>query len=275
MRGAFLDPVGPSVPSASPARIAVLADDVAGAHASATLLRSAGLRAGVIWSEAPSSLTAGDALVIDMRTRDRPSDPRGAARQWARFALQHGFQRLELRMDSTLRGSTHEELRGVLDVVRGDPTVLVVPACPSAGRTTVSGRQKAPPGVPVAHGGDVRAAGAGDLPCEILDRHVLRRGSRATFRFVTQSRERGTRCFIADGTCEADLRCIAAVASALESQGHELITVSPGPWLTPRPVRTRSLPSVAPPRTIASNSSGLWMTRARWCSTPSSARQST
>ena len=93
--------------------IGVLTDDLAGALASAARLRVNGLRPRVVWNETDVPATA-DALVVDMRTRDRAEDPGRQARRWAAYLRAVGCRRFELRIDSTLRGSPAAELEGML-----------------------------------------------------------------------------------------------------------------------------------------------------------------
>jgi uncharacterized protein YgbK (DUF1537 family) len=209
-------------------QVGVLADDLTGALASAGLLAEAGLRPTVRWRPGvpPHDATA---VVVDMRTRDYGTDPEGRAERWAAELAEMRCSRVELRIDSTLRGAPAAELRGALaGLGRADPRVLTVPAFPSAGRTVVAGKLHAP------------ALGAAEPPFEIapvlfgehvpvIDVPVVERGPDAVVRAVRDGR--GSR-FVADATTESHLRTLAAAADTLaEDTDRGLLTVSPGAWL--------------------------------------------
>lgn len=205
--------------------IGVLADDLTGALASAGLLAEAGMRPVVQWQRhAPVPGTT--ALVADMRTRDYGSDPGQRAGSWAAFLSSLGCRRLELRIDSTLRGAPAAELAGTLAAVGPlDPLVLAVPAFPSAGRTVVDGRiVSAALRRPVA----VAPALFGDTAAEPLGIDVIDRGCDEVVRRLRQS---GATRFVADSSTETHLRTLAAAVDVLAADERGLLTVSPGAWL--------------------------------------------
>lgn len=224
--------------------VGVLADDLTGAHASAARLREAGHLARVVWRPLPppSSVTA---VVADMRTRDYGIDPYGAARTWTAHLRALGAHRLELRIDSTLRGTPGAELAGVLDalagVAGGPVTVLCVPAYPSAGRTVRDGMLRVP-------GVDLPAARR-DVGARVFGAHApavtaLRladvRAPRLAGHFAGLA-EGGDRFFLADAETEDDLRRLAAMADRAEPVlPGPLVTVSPGAWLRFRAVPGRN-----------------------------------
>jgi D-threonate/D-erythronate kinase len=211
-----------------PAQIAVLADDLTGAHASAAALRSAGLRPVMGWATLPGG---GNAIVIDMRTRDHHGDPRLTARRWGRELAEHNVQHVELRIDSTLRGATGEELAGLREALGEDVMQVTIPAYPSAGRRTRGGVQSAPPGIPVAHGGDVGKAVFGHQRYVGIDTETLRAGTSDAVTAVLDARAAEHRHFVLDGLGDDDLRCAAGVISALRIEDGPLVTISPGAWL--------------------------------------------
>ena len=222
----------------------VLADDLTGAHASAARLREAGHRARVVWRPLPppSSVTA---VVADMRTRDYGIDPYGAARTWTAHLRALGAHRLELRIDSTLRGTPDAELSGVLDALSGVPgapvTVLCVPAYPSAGRTVRAGTLRVP-GVDLpADRRDVAARVFGArAPAVTALRLADVRAPRLAGHFAGLA-EGGARCFLADAETDDDLRRLAAMADRAEPVlPGPLVTVSPGAWLRFRAVPGRN-----------------------------------
>lgn len=216
--------VRPSLP------VGVLADDLTGALASAAVLREAGLRPVVQWRQQAPPVGA-TALVVDMRTRDYGSDPGRRAESWAAHLRSLRCRRIELRVDSTLRGSPAAELAGALaGAALDDPWVLAVPAFPAAGRTVVDGLLQAP-----------------DLDPPVLDRRVAPllfadAGSAGLIGTATVDagaaavldamRTAGTRRFIADASSDVHLRTLAEAADRLAAQdGCDLLTVSPGAWL--------------------------------------------
>ncbi|MQA97498.1 MAG: hypothetical protein GEV11_23755, partial [Streptosporangiales bacterium] len=224
--------------------VAVLADDLTGAHASAARLRAAGCRAVVTWrlGAAPEDT---DALAVDMRTRDYGADPYARARRWAGHLRAAGVARIELRIDSTLRGDPGAELRGVLDGLAGeDVTVLAVPAFPGAGRLVRGGRLETPglelpeerrdPGRLIFGTAAVRPIGLG----------LIAEGPEAIAAEIAARRGAGSRFFLADADSEAHLRVLATAADLLEhpptsapwgpAGPGRLVTVSPGAWLAYR-----------------------------------------
>jgi uncharacterized protein YgbK (DUF1537 family) len=204
----------------------VLADDLTGALASAALLREAGLRTVVQWERRPPPATA-DALVVDMRTRDYGIDPRRRAAEWADFLRDQRCRTVELRIDSTLRGTPKAELTGVL-AGHGESgcRVLAVPAFPSAGRTVRDGALHVPaagidgrPVAPLLFDDPDTVVG---LPVQLVER-----GADAV---VTAVRAAAAHRFLADATGEGHLRVLAEAAAHLE-RDRPLLTVSPGAWL--------------------------------------------
>src|SRR2546430_45276 len=97
--------------SAGLPEIGILADDLAGAVASAERLRQRGLRAVVQWGA--EDLLAAEAIVVNLGTREiakkrsnfgRGEEPDHIARDAAKSLFELGCRRFELRVDSTFRG---------------------------------------------------------------------------------------------------------------------------------------------------------------------------
>lgn len=249
--------------------IGVLADDLTGAHASAARLGEAGHRARVVWR--PQAPPAGvTALVADMRTRDYGVDPYGAARSWTGRLRALGVRRIELRIDSTLRGTPADELSGVLDALEGeDPaTVLCVPAFPSAGRTVRDATLHVPGVELPAERRDVAARVFGPrAPGAVTLRLADLRAGRAAGHFARMA-ECGARLFVADAETDDDLRRLAAMADRAESVlPGPLVTVSPGAWLRFRtvPARTRFALVVLSSDTAVNRGQLDRLTRERTC----------
>jgi uncharacterized protein YgbK (DUF1537 family) len=221
----------------SPLAAGVLADDLTGALASAGLLAEAGLRPVVQWLRHPPARGA-TALVADMRTRDDSTDPRLRAASWAAYLASLGCRRIELRMDSTLRGAPAAELAGVLSVPGwAGSRVLAVPAFPGAGRTVVGGRLHVRGAAHRAGGRQIAPLLFGDqAPVAMLGITLIEQGPAAV---AAAARAAAARRLVADSLTEAHLRTVAAAAALLAGDGA-LLTVSPGAWL-------RYLPPLAPP----------------------------
>ncbi|HEY7661367.1 MAG TPA: four-carbon acid sugar kinase family protein [Actinomycetota bacterium] len=216
--------------------IGVLADDLTGALASATRLRSSGLHPRVHWyrEEAPAEA---DALVVDMRTRDGGSEPADQARTWGSRLRATGCRRYELRIDSTLRGAAGDELRGLLEGTGlTDAWVLAVPAFPDAGRTTVDGVQRVA-GTEGDLGIDVGERIFGANGSAVIGRGEIESGGERVLAFMHRQARRGTRHFVADATHDLHLSELAGAAGLVEDEGTDLVTASPGAWLRFHPVR--------------------------------------
>jgi len=236
----------------------VLADDLTGALASAARLREAGLRPVVTWRPQLPTATA-TALVADMRTRDYGSDPCERARTWARHLVALGCARVELRIDSTLRGEPAAELRGVLAALGGPPdpggppgpgrphaggglaapggadlTVLAVPAFPSAGRVVRDGLlEVAGQDIPAARCDIARQVFGGyRAQAARIGLEVIGAGAGAVAARIREQAGAGRRFLVADATCEEHLQAVAEAAGLIEEEARlRLVTVSPGAWL--------------------------------------------
>ncbi len=128
-------------------RAAIIADDLTGAADTGVQLVRAGYRTAVAFRGAPIPPARGlDAVALDTDSRAMPA---GFA---AKRVLEAGRAVRDARivykkLDSTLRGPVAAELAAALETT-GRDRVVVAPAFPSAGRTTVGGVQLVR-GVPV------------------------------------------------------------------------------------------------------------------------------
>jgi len=227
--GAPAPTTGPPGPA-----IGVLADDLSGALASASQLAACGLRTYVTWRDDTPLPYDAQAIVADLRTRDGGAPPFERARCQAAAAREAGCPRFELRIDSTLRGHPAQELAGLLEGAQlADPTVLAVPAWPAAGRVTVDGCTL----VLDADGTEVdrlpfaERVFPGRETLHVGSRH-LDRGSCGVVAAVERARRAGLRHVVVDAEDAEDLRVASQAAAVLEERGVELVTVSPGAWLT-------------------------------------------
>jgi uncharacterized protein YgbK (DUF1537 family) len=241
--------------------IAVLADDLTGALASAACLREAGLRVGVSWRH-DLPLPAADALVIDMRSRDA-GDPYTEARRWSQRLHELGCRRFELRVDSTLRGVPDLELAGLLEGSgAADAIVMAIPAYPAAGRVTRRGLQVLTDGSP-RDGLDLRVVDRlfGGAPAEVVSADELDEAPAAVVEHIIEAAHNGIRRFCLDAERDRHLRAAAAVVAAVEARGPHVITMSPGAWLRHFPA-ARTYVVVALSSATPQNRTGLAYLRA-------------
>lgn len=212
--------------------LAVLADDLTGALASATRLRRGGWRPVVRW-RAEDLPASADAVCVDMRTRDAGEGEGGLeVRGWAERMRERDCGRYELRIDSTLRGRPAEELDALLAGAGLEaPWLLAIPAFPAAGRVTRAGRQRIGASAAPALDVDVAATVFPGREVRRLTLAEVEGDSGAALDAMDSAASHGVRHFVADATEEIHLERIAGLAEAIEAAGVPLVTASPGAWL--------------------------------------------
>src|SRR5829696_7072360 len=144
-------------------RVAIIADDLTGAADTGVQLARAGYRTAVAFQGAPVPPAEDlDAVALDTDSRAMPAGF-AAKRVLETVRLVRGAPILYKKLDSTLRGPIAAELSAALGA-SGRYRVVVAPAFPAAGRTTVDGVQlvrgvpvheteaKDDPGTPVREG---------------------------------------------------------------------------------------------------------------------------
>ena len=144
--------------------VAVIADDLTGAADTGVQLARAGYRTAVIFRGEEVPAAGLDAVALDTDSRTRPAG--FAAKRVIEAA--HAVRDARVvckKLDSTLRGNVAAELSAALGATRR-PRVVVAPAFPAAGRTTVGGVQLVH-GVPV-HETEMR----NDPRTPVLEAHV-------------------------------------------------------------------------------------------------------
>src|ERR671920_1703082 len=126
--------------------IAIIADDLTGAADAGVQLVRAGYRTAVFFHGEEISAAGIDAVSFDTDSRTRPAG--FAARRVVEAArtVRHA-NLLYKKLDSTLRGNIEAELAAAFGAT-GRERIIVAPAFPAAGRTTVGGTQLVH-GVPV------------------------------------------------------------------------------------------------------------------------------
>jgi len=193
-------------------RVAVIADDLTGAADTGVQLVRAGYRTAVLFRGEEMPAADLDAVALDTDSRTRPAGF-AAKRVIEAARAVRDAQVVYKKLDSTLRGNVAAELSAALGATRR-ARVLVAPAFPAAGRTTVGGVQLVH-GVPV-HETEMR----NDPRTPVREGHVptLLRGSfhsvatlgvddLADPEKVRKTLE-GNECVVADAERDADLEAL-------------------------------------------------------------------
>jgi uncharacterized protein YgbK (DUF1537 family) len=229
-------------------RFCILADDLTGANATASLLKREGLPSHThLFAQpprggAPRSLQEDGAHVIDLDTRELTGGEAASRLATADGWLGDTPDLIGLRIDSTLRGPIPASIDALLtDQHR---LALMVPAFPASGRTTRGGIHYVF-GVPlaetqVAHdphcpvttshigawiGGRMLAASA------LLDLDDVRRGRDAIAVQLMRHIADGVRAVFCDAETDHDIEEIARAALTLRrSHGIAILPVDPGPF---------------------------------------------
>jgi D-threonate/D-erythronate kinase len=126
--------------------IAVIADDLTGAADTGVQFVHAGYRTAVFFRATEILADDLDAVAVDTDSRAMPAGF-AAKRVLDASHVARGARTVYKKVDSTLRGNVAAELAAALGGARRD-RVIVAPAFPAAGRTTVGGIQRVH-GVPV------------------------------------------------------------------------------------------------------------------------------
>ena len=126
--------------------ITIIADDLTGANDTAVAFAERGLRAATaLRAERIDMLRELGYDVVAYSTESRPLSPNMAGEAVLRSAIgvgAHPGQTIYKKIDSALRGPIAAELDALLQAVPWARYVLVAPAFPSTGRTTVGGEQR-------------------------------------------------------------------------------------------------------------------------------------
>lgn len=229
-------------------RFCILADDLTGANATASLLKREGLPshthlfAQPPHGEAPASLRQDGAHVLDLETRELTDGETLTRLAVATSWLGETPDLLGLRIDSTLRGPIPASIDALLAGQRR--LALMVPAFPASGRTTRGGIHYvygAPlaetqvahdPHCPVSAshlgewiGGRMVAASA------MLDLDDVRRGREDIATLLARYMAAGVRAVLCDAETDRDIEEIARAALAFQrSHGVAILPVDPGPF---------------------------------------------
>ena len=229
-------------------KFCILADDLTGANATASLLKREGLPSQTHLfavkphSKAPASLQEDGAHVLDLDTRELSGGEAAARLAIATGWLGDEPDLIGLRIDSTLRGPIAASIDAMLADRRR--VALVVPAFPTSGRTTRGGIHYVY-GVPLAE-----TQVAHDPHCPVSVSHVgawiggrmaaatavlhlcdVRRGPEAIGARLVQLMDAGARAVFCDAETDRDIAAIARAALDLtHSSGIAVLPVDPGPF---------------------------------------------
>ena len=118
-------------------RLAIIADDLTGAMDTGLQCSKQGLEVVVSWNG--RSLLESEVLVLDTNSRAAPASE--AVKRLRRAAQSVGDRLLYKKVDSTMRGNVGYELRALADTLK-PRAIVVAPAFPQGGRTTLDGCQR-------------------------------------------------------------------------------------------------------------------------------------
>ncbi len=254
----------------------VIADDLTGAADCAAASAGHGIRATVLLhspalQDAEDQWPRCEILSIDANTRAlSAAQAAAAAADVVRLCAMHGVLEagclLFKKLDSTLRGNWAAELAAVrhacgrLEQRREKPRVILAPALPAQGRTTVDGRQRVH-GRPVeetdfweqdARGTEATIAALlnqAGLSCRMVDSASVRAGANG-LRRAMQRLAREADVLVCDAETDDDLRRIAEASVRLE--GRTLWAGSAGlAWHLPQAAGIAGAGAGAEQRTFA------------------------
>lgn len=120
-------------------RIGIIADDLTGANDSGVQLAEKGIDTSVLFDIPDHIDNLDSGLVIDTNSRALSSQAaETVTRKASLFLKEAGYHYVYKKMDSTLRGHIGTELQAIYKVYLPD-FVMIAPAFPALGRTTVNG----------------------------------------------------------------------------------------------------------------------------------------
>jgi D-threonate/D-erythronate kinase len=253
--------------------VLVIGDDMTGANATGALFARRGLRTISVAEPANLARFAReyDVLVIDIASRHLPAEEAARrARAAVAAAPASGVELVVKRVDTTLRGNVGAELDAVLEQRRRRPAqaavrVIMVPAFPAAGRTTVGGIQLVD-GIALTETDAARdpldpvrssrvasiVAGQTDRSIAEVPLDLVLAGGRELLAALRSSAD----VMICDALTTGHLRTIAAAAARVaEADGLEWLCVDPGPFGAELAERMRlGRAALAPPVLVVSGS---------------------
>lgn len=229
---------GPDVPEIAVKGILILADDLSGAADCGIACRMRGLDTVVLWGEHLED--SADAIAIDAGTRSLAAADAAAVFERLGAGIARGSGRVVFKkLDSLLRGHIGVEL-AALHRVLAPALLLVAPALPALGRTTLGGRQ-------YLDGQPIRGADARGLlqSAGLAAGGVDRRSAGEIARLA------GTYdAVVCDAASEDDLCAIARAGVALQDRGVAVIWAGSSglAWHLPESLGYHGRSAIARPR---------------------------
>ena len=232
------------------ARMLVIADDLTGAADCAAPSAAVGCSALVLLhspdaQESETGWPDTDILSIDANTRSLPAEQASkSVTRLVRLCDSHNAPHLGYvlfkKIDSTLRGNVAAELSALLNIRRSTShaklSILMAPALPAQGRTTVGGRLLVH-GVPLektdiwqseartAQSDISHLVSEGGLSCGLIDLPTVRSGSTALHQAILQTAKQND-VVLCDAETDGDLHAVAeasvgqpAIAALVGSAG--------------------------------------------------------
>lgn len=210
-------------------KLAVIADDLTGCNDTGLQFARAGLRTTVVLDAVNRESFPDDVDVLVLDTDSRALGPESAYERVARVSRllrDRGITRIYKKVDSTLRGNLGKEIEAAADVFDPD-IVIIAPAFPQAGRTTVGGNHllngvpltltefASDPSNPVSESRIIELL-RGQTCNEIthVPLHVVMDGVSAIRRVLSEGLEDSRKWFVFDVAVPEHLRHIAEAASA-------------------------------------------------------------
>lgn len=208
-------------------KIVIVADDLSGAADCGIACVHHGLSTLVTLGQS-SPIADTDAIAIDADTRTlSASEAAARTASIVQHAIQHDRQLLFKKLDSTLRGHAAAELAAALRIRRATASqrtvIVLAPAFPANGRTTLNGHQ-------LLHGKDLHETEVGQReqmtgPCDlaammqaaglsstVIPLNLVRSGE---LKRTLHQLARGNDVLICDAEADSDLRSVAASAITL------------------------------------------------------------
>jgi len=200
----------------SAARIVMIADDLSGAADCAVSCAVQGLRT-VVQLSASSPSEAAQVLAIDAATRSMPADRAAATVERIVAMYEHAPGRvLFKKLDSLLRGHIGVEL-AAMRCGRTPAVIVMAPALPAQGRTTIDGCQCLN-GQRLAAAHAPKMLEAAGLRSAQINLDLVRRDPPHLAATMAEF-ARQYNALVCDAETEADLRSIAAAIAALPQAG--------------------------------------------------------
>jgi uncharacterized protein YgbK (DUF1537 family) len=209
-------------------RLAIIADDLTGAADSAVAFAVRSYPTHVLLN--PAYDAGADFIALATETRHLSSDD---AVEQVRLIARHLNDNVPLykKIDSTLRGNPAAELFALMEAT-GETRVLIAPAFPAQGRTTVNGRQlldgvaleqtEFNPEITTSQLTQLFHSGSDGVPPRLIDLADVRQGSR---RLAELLADPTSGVIIVDAETDADLDTVVEAAHAV---GMRLLCGSAG-----------------------------------------------